>query len=139
MSTSTLFYLLNALPLPIWAAWILAPGSGLSRYFARTLWPWFGLGAVYVTLIVTSMFIIKGPPGGHMGSLEGVMRIFDSEWATLAGWAHYICFDAFVARWIMNDVTRPSYRLSPILALTCFFGPAGLLVYLTVRRRFTGP
>jgi hypothetical protein len=45
---------------------------------------------------------------------------------------HYICFDAFAGRWIMNDA-RPSWWLSPILASTCFFGPAGLLFYLLLR------
>lgn len=134
VSTSSLFYVINALPLPIWAAWILAPRSRLARHFAVAVWPWMVLGLVYVALLFTSMFVVHGPPGGHMGSLRGVMRIFDSEWGVLAGWAHYLCFDAFVARWIVNDA-GPSYRLSPVIALTCFFGPAGLLLYLVLRSR----
>ena len=126
------FYLINALPAPIWATWIAAPHSRLARHFAHALWPWVILAASYVALIGYAMFVVGGKPGASMGSLSGVMIIFDSEWSTLAGWMHYICFDAFAARWIVNDA-QPSYHLSAILVLTCLFGPAGLLLYLSLR------
>ena len=135
-ATDAVFYLINALPFPIWAAWIGAPHSRLARHFATALWPWLVLAAGYVALIGWSMFVVGGKPGASMASLTGVMIIFDSEWSTLAGWLHYICFDAFAGRWIVNDA-RPSYRLSPVLALTCFFGPAGLLLYLVMRPKLS--
>jgi hypothetical protein len=133
--TDGVFYLINALPAPIWGAWILAPHSKLARHFASALWPWMILAASYVALIGYAMFVVGGEPGASMASLSGVMIIFDSEWHTLGGWMHYICFDAFAGRWIVNDA-KPSYRLSPILALTCFFGPAGLGLYLVLRERY---
>jgi hypothetical protein len=136
-ATDAVFYGMNLLVAPIWAAWILAPRSRVARYFAEALWPWVMLAACYVALIGFSMFVVGGKPGASMASLAGVMIIFDSEWHTLAGWMHYICFDAFAARWIVNDA-QPSYRLSPILVLTCLFGPAGLLLYL-VKRRLSPP
>jgi hypothetical protein len=67
------------------------------------------------------------------GSLDGVMKLFASPWAALAGWVHYLCFDLFVARWILNDAPDAGYRLAPILFLTLMFGPAGLLCYLALR------
>jgi hypothetical protein len=129
------FYLINALPFPIWASWIAAPRSKLAQHFREALWPWAVLAFGYVALIGCAMFVVGGKPGAGMHSLTAVMIIFDSEWSTVAGWMHYICFDAFAARWIVNDAT-PSHRLSPILLLTCFFGPAGLFLYLMLRPRF---
>jgi hypothetical protein len=61
------------------------------------------------------------------------MGLFRSEWAALAGWVHYLCFDLFVARWIMNDAPDAGYWLTPILFLTLMFGPIGLLCYLAAR------
>jgi len=51
----------------------------------------------------------------------------------LAGWQHYLCFDAFVARWMVNDAPDAGYKLSPVLLLTLFFGPCGMLLYLALR------
>jgi hypothetical protein len=34
---------------------------------------------------------------------------------------------------MMNDAPDAGYRLAPILVLTLFFGPAGLLCYLAAR------
>jgi hypothetical protein len=132
MDPSSVFRVVNVLPLPVWALWMVAPSSGLSRTVARSLWPFAILGGLYVTFIAVT-FTAGAPEGAGFGSLEGVMRFFDSEWGTVAGWTHYLCFDLFVARWIMNDAPDAGYWLTPILLLTLMFGPAGLLCYLAVR------
>ena len=131
MEPTLLFQIVNVLPLPIWLLWMLAPSSRLSRTVARSVWPWMALGAAYVAFL--AMAFADGLEPAGFGSLDGVMRLFDSRWATLAGWTHYVCFDLFVARWIMNDAPDAGYWLSPILLLTLMFGPAGLLCYLAVR------
>ena len=78
--------------------------------------------------------------GASFSSLAGVMAGFDGEWTTLAGWTHYLCFDLFVARWIVRDAPDAGYKLSPILVLTLMFGPVGLLVYSALRGRLVeGP
>ena len=136
--TEVLFYAMHLPVLPLWGAWIFAPGSSASRYFASALWPFGVLAAMYVALILNAMFIVGGAPGASMASLPGVMAIFDGPWTVLACWMHYLCFDALAARWIVNDAQamgRHDYKLSPIIALTCFFGPAGFLLYLCVRPR----
>jgi hypothetical protein len=51
---------------------------------------------------------------------------------------HYLCFDLFVARWMMNDAPDAGYRLVPVLVLTLLFGPAGLLCYLAMRSSLQG-
>ncbi len=134
-TTEALYYAIHLPILPLWGAWILAPHSALSRTFARALWPWAILSAMYVLLIGSSMFVFPSSPAASMGSLSGVQAIFASEWATLGCWMHYLCFDAFVGRWIVADAPEAGYRLSPILLLTLMFGPAGLLLYLGLRSR----
>jgi hypothetical protein len=132
MDAAGLFQIVNLLPLPIWLLWMLAPSSHLSRRVARAVWPWVVLAAAYLAFVVVAIAQGGGDPGGFF-SLAGVMRLFDSPWMTLAGWTHYLCFDLFVARWMMNDAPDAGYWLSPILLLTLMFGPIGLLCYLAVR------
>ena len=132
MDPALVFRIANVLPLPIWAVWILAPRSALARRLARAVWPWAVLATLYV--VVLAVALGGGPvDGGGFGSLAGVMALFRSPWMTLAGWVHYLCFDLFVARWIMNDAPDAGYWLAPILVLTFLFGPAGLLCYLAAR------
>jgi len=140
MNPATLFSIANVLPLPVWALWILAPRSSVSRMLAGSLWPWQVLAVLY--LIFLCVALGGGGGGGasapDFSSLEGVMALFDSEWGTLAGWVHYLCFDLFVARWVMNDAPEGGYRLAPVLFLTLMFGPVGLLVYTVGRGFFRG-
>ncbi|MEO0321397.1 MAG: ABA4-like family protein [Myxococcota bacterium] len=132
MDPELVFTLVNALPMPIWLTWFVAPRSTLARWFADALWPWALLAAIYVALLAVTF---SGPsPGGDFFSLAGVMRLFDSEWGTLAGWTHYLCFDLFVARWIMREAPDAGYRLTPILVGTLMFGPLGLLLFFGARR-----
>jgi ABA4-like protein len=132
MDPAQAFQIVNVLPLPIWLVWMAAPSSRLSRTLARSLWPWVILAAAYLVFL-TIAILQQGLSPASFGSLDGVMSLFDSRWATLAGWTHYLCFDLFVARWIMNDAPDAGYWLTPILFLTLMFGPVGLLCYLAVR------
>jgi hypothetical protein len=132
MDPAQAFQIVNVLPLPIWLVWMAAPSSRLSRTLARALWPWVILAAAYL-LFLTIAILQQGLSPASFGSLDGVMSLFDSRWATVAGWTHYLCFDLFVARWIMNDAPDAGYWLTPILFLTLMFGPVGLLCYLAVR------
>ncbi len=136
MDPELVFSIVNALPMPIWLTWVFAPKSKLARYFADALWPWLILAAIYFTLIA---YALTSPgTSGDFSTLAGVMALFDSEWATLAGWTHYLCFDLFVARWIIRDAPEAGYKLSPIFILTLMFGPVGLLVYGSLRGRLAG-
>jgi ABA4-like protein len=132
MDPDQLFQIVNVAPMPIWLLWIAAPASRLSRNVARATWPWLILAAAYLGFLTVAL-VQGGLDPRQFGSLAGVMQLFDSRWGTLAGWTHYLCFDLFVARWIMNDAPDAGYWLSPILFLTLMFGPVGLLCYLAVR------
>jgi hypothetical protein len=134
MTPELAFSIVNVLPLPIWAAWMLAPRSRLATYFDNALWPFAILCAAYVVLLVTSG-VVGGPEGGSFSSLAGVQIMFDAPWGALTGWMHYLAFDPFVGRWIRNDAKDPGYRLAPVLFATFMFGPVGLLIWIGLRRR----
>jgi hypothetical protein len=144
MNPATLFSLANVLPLPIWLIWLIAPRSSVSRQLVESLWPWQILAALYLIFICIAFSgagaapVAEGAAAPSFNSLAGVMAFFDSEWGALAGWVHYLCFDLFVARWIMGDAPGGGHRLAPVLFLTLMAGPVGLLLYLSARGFFRG-
>lgn len=55
--------------------------------------------------------------------------------ATIA-WVHFLCFDAFVGRWVYLDAHRRGISpllVAPVLLLVLFAGPFGFLIHLVVR------
>lgn len=132
MTPEQAFTLANLLPVPVWACWVLAPRSSVSRHLAKALWPWAVLAGAY-GLFVALAVVADAPGPGAFWSLGGVMGIFDHPWATLAGWSHYLCFDLFAARWMVNEMPEAGYRLSPVLVLTMLYGPLGLLAFMALR------
>jgi Domain of unknown function (DUF4281) len=135
MRPETAFQICQLLPLPIWFIWIVLPRTALARHLARADWPWIVLASAYVACFVGAV-----ATGGELGpesfaSLSGMMRLFDAPWGALTGWVHYLCFDTFVARWMVSRAPDSGYRLSPVLIATMMFGPIGLLAFFATRRR----
>ncbi len=96
------------------------------------------LSALYVYFLFFARYLDE--PGtkirGNFRSLAGVVKLFQSPRAVLAGWIHYLAFDLMVGLFIAVDGARigiAHWWLLPILFLTLMFGPAGLLLYLVVR------
>ena len=134
MHADAAFAIVQLLPLPIWFVWLALPRSRAARHLARATWPWLVLGAVYVLCFATALHT-----GGHLGpdsftSLRGMMTLFASPWGALTGWVHYLCFDTFVARWMVNRAPAAGYRLTPILLATMMLGPVGLLLFFATQR-----
>lgn len=78
---------------------------------------------------------------GNFWSLKGVMNLFKSPRAVLAGWVHYLAFDLAVGAFIVVDAARYDIHqllLLPCLILTLMFGPAGLLAYFILKSVMTG-
>lgn len=75
-------------------------------------------------------------PGGGFDSLGAVQMLFSVPGVLLAGWTHYLAFDLFVGRWIVDDALSPSRSRIPLvwaLPFTFLFGPVGVLLYLVGR------
>ncbi|MEL7098745.1 MAG: ABA4-like family protein [Pseudomonadota bacterium] len=100
------FALLNAIPL-----WVIP--AGLSLIYAA---------------IVFSRF---SGMGGGFDSLASVAVLFESDWALLAGWVHFLAFDLFVGAVMAARMDRAGVgRLTqaPILGATFMLGPLGFLI-----------
>jgi hypothetical protein len=101
------------------------------------------LSALYTYLIFLGKHLDE--PGqklrGDFWSLKGVMNLFKSPRAVLAGWVHYLAFDLAVGVFIVADAARFDIHqllILPCLILTLMFGPAGLLAYFILRSTVSG-
>jgi len=89
--------------------------------------------ATYVPLIAARFF---GSSGGF-SSLAGVATLFADPWLMVAGWLHYLAFDLLVGRWEAQDAASRGlspWLVAPCLLMTFMFGPAGWLLYMSIRR-----
>lgn len=122
---------------------------GWLALFGYPLWPQAGRIFVFslVVVLLCVMYIyflflsnhLDEPgtkPRGGFSSLSGVVSLFKSPRAVLAGWIHFLAFDLMVGLYIVTDAVRAGvshWWLLPALFLTLMFGPAGLLLYLAIR------
>jgi hypothetical protein len=86
-----------------------------------------GLSAVYAAIIFSRFSGI----GGGFDSLANVALLFESDWALLAGWVHFLAFDLFVGAVMAARMDRAHVgRLvqAPILGATFMLGPVGFLI-----------
>lgn len=128
----TIFSLCGGLAMLGWAALILAPRVAVLRdSIVRVLIPSI-IGIVYIGLMLST----NTPEGGGFGSLAEVKTLFSVDALLLAGWIHYLAFDLFVGAWEVGDARNEGIHhllLVPCLLLTFMLGPAGLLLYFSVK------
>ena len=132
MTAEQLFSMLNMITMAAWLPMVLLPRVRWTATLLPVVMPAL-LAVVYVVLVVSTM----GRTEGGFSSLAGVSALFDNPWMLLAGWTHYLAFDLFVGGWEVRDGQRrgvPHLLMVPALILTFLFGPAGLLLYLAIRR-----
>jgi hypothetical protein len=134
MNANQLFSLCNSVAL---AGWLLLVFAGRRRWISSLI-----TGAIipllfavaYLALLVTHF---RESTGGF-GSLTGIAALFSNHWMLLAGWLHYLCFDLFIGSWEVRDSQErgiSQWLVMPCLFFTFMFGPIGLLLYFTIRRR----
>jgi len=132
MTAERLFSLLNLIAITGWLPLVFLPRARWATAVVPVVLPCL-FGVIYVVLVAASL-----PWGeGGFSSLAGIGALFENPWALLAGWAHYLAFDLFIGGWQVRDARErgiPHLFVVPALLLTFLFGPAGLLLYLAVRR-----
>ena len=138
MSAETLFNVITAMGLPLWALFIFAPKSKATRAIVASVWPWIVYGVVYTVIAVVGTVTLDGFSLLDFFTLEGVKKVYAHDLTGIACWIHILAWDLFIARWILLDAPEGGYRLSPVLALTYGYGPAGLLAFLLTRRFLKG-
>jgi hypothetical protein len=134
---ATIFTAANLVALVAWVGLIFLPRwpvmlSGILYLVVG------GLCALYTVLFVSAVtgIIPPGNGGADFTTIEGVRSIFASDIGVLIGWTHYLAFDLFVGVWIARDADAKFFARwiqAPILFLTFFCGPVGLLIWLLVR------
>ena len=123
------------------AAWIglavaaaIAPGrarEGLLLVAGRVV-P-LALCVLYAILLVTHW---RAAPGGGFSSLDAVLVLFAAPGKVLGAWVHFLAFDLFVGRWLVDDAVSPARSRWPLwlgLPATFLYGPIGVLLYLAGR------
>lgn len=84
----------------------------------------------------TFQYLSSSEGGGSLLSLQGLENLFRSKSMILTGWFNYLSFSLLVGIWQVHDARQekiPQLAVVPGLILTLLAGPAGLLVYLSVR------
>ncbi|MEL6644860.1 MAG: ABA4-like family protein [Pseudomonadota bacterium] len=127
MMPEDVFSLSSTAAMAGWVLLILGPRR-FSAINAIPLWiiP-AGLSAVYAAIIFSRF----AGSGGGFDSLANVSILFESDWALLAGWVHFLAFDLFVGAVMAARMDRAHVgRLvqAPILGATFILGPIGFLI-----------
>lgn len=132
MSWPALFTATNAIALAAWALLILGPRG--PKVAAIILYA--GVGLLCLAYAVMYAVQIQGIFQGDMTGIEGISALFQSDGVVVLGWTHYLAFDLFIGQWIAKDADHKGFSRivqAPILLLTLFAGPIGLLVWLVIR------
>jgi hypothetical protein len=133
MAPDTIYTFLNLAILPPWLLLFVLPHHRITQLLIHAIWVPLLLGPLYIW---AAFF---GPPpleGAGFGSLEALMKVFQSPVSLIAGWVHYLIFDLFIGAWIVRDARRLSinhWLTVPFLFATMMAGPAGLMAYLLLR------
>jgi hypothetical protein len=126
------FNVLNAVVMPWWVLWLLAPRSRWSRRAASHGGVFLVLCGVYAVLICWA--ISSGGLGGGLG-FDALRAGLSTPQGFLAGWTHYLVFDLFVGAWIVRESERLEVEPRPFLVFGLMLGPVGLGAFL-LRRAF---
>lgn len=132
--TTTLFNLVFWLAAPFWAAMIFAPGHRWTAKLVAS--PLIAVPPLLVYLVIMLPHFSQFFTAMTRPDLTTLTELLGSAPGSAATWSHLIGFDLFIGRWIYldsRDRRVSAFLISPILFLTIFFSPIGLLSYLVVR------
>jgi hypothetical protein len=132
MSLLTLFQFLTFSPGPFWLGLIFAPRNRtFQRAFDAYLWLLIAIFAVRAIPNVPTMIPLLSDP-----NFDAMQALFRTPEGFLSGWNHFIIGDLWFGRYIATDGHRhgiSGWVRAPLILLTLYFGPLGLLAYLLVR------
>jgi hypothetical protein len=136
MTAEQAFSIANSLSLPCWILLAALP----NRRWVTDLITGKAVPALFAVAYTTIVAVVFPRAAGGFSTLPGVQALFANQWLLLAGWLHYLAFDLLVGTWEARDAVErrlPRWLLIPCLFATLMFGPAGWLIYVAVRTRYT--
>lgn len=98
-----------------------------------------GLCLLYAHLLISHW---GSAAGGGFSSLAAVQALFSVSGKVLGAWVHFLAFDLWVGRWIVDDVLASGRSRLPLLLVlpaTFMYGPLGLLLYWIARSTWRLP
>lgn len=119
---------------PFWALMIVAPGWSVTRRVVSSPLIVVPPVLIYAALVLPQLAEVFAAVKAD--EISDVAAFFATPAGAAAGWAHFIAFDLFVGRWIYLDSRERGLRplmTGPVLVLTIFLAPLGLLAYLPLR------
>ncbi len=131
MNWPLFFKIANASVIPAWLVLLLFPKNSITSRLVHS-GAWSAALSILYTILLSFSF---GGDGG-MDSLENLKISFQRDEIMLLGWVHYLAFDLFIGAWISRDANRLGLHhlmVAPVLILTLFAGPVGLLSYLVIK------
>lgn len=129
------FWLGNLLPLPFWVSMIVVPNWRWTRRLMASPLVVAPPAVVYVAFMAPRLSMVA--PTISRPTLSNVASLLGTPEGATAGWLHMMMADLFVGRWIYLDARArglDSRLISPVLGVAMIFSPAGLLMYLALRR-----
>ncbi len=136
MRAETVFNIFSYGVFPAWALLMFAPRWKWTLRLIHSVLIPVMLGLAHLGLMVGLTLGAAIPEGANAATLQGAMLLFSDPWVAVLCWIHYLAFDVFLGAWIVRDAGRhklPHLAVAPCVLLTMFYGPTGLLVYLTLR------
>jgi len=136
MNIETIFSLCSSITMIGWLLLILSPIVPPARKIIQWGIIPFVVSLVYAWLIVNHF----GDGDGGFGSFAEVKKLFENDYALLAGWIHYLAFDLWLGCWALFDSKKYGIHhlvMIPILIGFLMLGPFALVVYFIVRMIYT--
>ena len=124
----------------------IASSMAMLGWLALLCSPWFPKFAEWVSgriipallsVVYTALIMVYWASSeGNYNSLDGVMALMSMPEGVLIGWVHFLAFDLFIGAWQARTARAEGiafWLVIPCFALTFWFGPIGLLLFMTIR------
>lgn len=129
---------MNLGSLPAWISLLFLPRWRHTKTITLAIAVAYSIMYIVLAYVLFSKALFAIDPAAF-STTEGLSRMFTDATSVLAGWAHFIVFDLWTARFFVLDSRRaniPHLAVVPSILGCMFFGPLGLLSYVVIKKLF---
>ena len=141
INSETIYFTANWGVIPFWLLLIFFPNHSVTNFFVQSIIAPLLLAIGYAYLSYNLYLENNILEGFDLYSgLDGLYSIFANEILLLIFLLHFLAISLFTGAWIVRDAKRysiPKIITIPILILTYFTGPLGLVIYWFLRIFFS--
>lgn len=133
-----ILHAVNLGSLPAWISMVFLPRWRHTKTITLAIAVSYSIIYVMLAYVLFSKALFAIDPMAF-STTEGLSHMFAESTSVLAGWAHFIVFDLWTARFFVLDSGRsniPHLAVVPCILGCMFFGPLGLLTYVGVKKLF---